>query len=442
MVKYSNLLYCLYYGLKVKGNLLKEITELEDFARKSPEAVQAYQARRLKGLLNHADRNVPFYAERFRKAGFSPGMLESLADLEKIPLTGKEDLRANFPDSVRAANLPADRFRKDKTSGSTNAPFEFFKDTAELTGEDAARLVQYCMTGYRLGDKRIIFRGEPESGQVVNKFYQSMRFISCFGMDTDSKIDSILLNIRDYSPVLIESYPSTLVTLAKRLKEKGESLPIPIIITSGEMLTKDAYYLLSDSFEAEIFNMYGAAEAMYVAMECRAHNGLHIDAKRFIVEVVDRNGKKVKPGTVGDVVITSLTNHAMPFIRYRVGDRAMLSGGPCTCGNMIPRLQEIKGRSVGQLSTADGRVIDFPFFATVFDDNVKLVRQFKLVQLKKDLIEVQVVPNKGIAAKDLDSVMKPLREYVGPSTEITLKIVDDLPLGRTGKRTFMESRIR
>lgn len=437
MIHVKNRFYELYYRIKKKGKLWKEITRQQNVQMLPRKEIEKMQLESLKELVKHAYDSSEFYKKIWDKAGFNPAMITDLSDIQNIPYVTKDDLRSAGRNIVASSTIDRKRLKKDKTSGSTNRPFAFFKDRDDAIAETAARLLQYLTAGYPLGERRVIFRGEPDSEQIINKSYQSMQFISCFGMN-DEKIGNIIRDFKKASPYLIESYPSTLVTVSQYLKKKDETISVPSVITAGEMLTDPMRQLIEDRLQTEVFDSYGAAEAMYVAIECEKHEGLHIEPTRFIIEVIDKDGKQTE--NVGDIVITHLGNHAMPFIRYKIGDRGKIRKGPCTCGRNTPLLESIEGRSVDQLKTSEGKILDFPFFATLFDKHTETIDTFKIIQHQDDLLEIQIVLKKTESKAPLDKIKKKVQEYTGKKTKIKITIMDEIPLGRTGKRIFIESK--
>src|SRR5208337_4838525 len=86
---------------------------------------------------------------------------------------------------------------------------------------------------------------------------------------------------------------------------------------------------------------YGLSEVMGpgVAGECLERNGLHINEDHFIAEVIDPGSlAPLPPGEVGELVLTSITRDGFPVIRYRTGDLASVTGGPCPCGRSFLRM--------------------------------------------------------------------------------------------------------
>ena len=50
-------------------------------------------------------------------------------------------------------------------------------------------------------------------------------------------------------------------------------------------------------------------------------------------------------GETGELVFTTLTKEALPFLRYRTGDLASLTREPCPCGRTLARMSRVLGRT-------------------------------------------------------------------------------------------------
>jgi hypothetical protein len=95
-----------------------------------------------------------------------------------------------------------------------------------------------------------------------------------------------------------------------------------------------------------VFTHYGMTESGFgLAVQCQAFEAHHLRDAEFIVEIVDpSSGKPLPDGEWGELALTSLTNEAMPLIRYRTGDITRRVAAPCACGGILPRLDKILGR--------------------------------------------------------------------------------------------------
>src|SRR5207249_8098782 len=116
------------------------------------------------------------------------------------------------------------------------------------------------------------------------------------------------------------------------------------IITTAMVLHSWQRRTIEEVFGCPVTNRYGCEEVSLIACECERHHGLHVNADGVFVEIMraDDTGAlthPTRPGEPGAVVVTDLTNRAMPIIRYQVGDVAVLSDRVCTCGRGLPLLE-------------------------------------------------------------------------------------------------------
>src|SRR5262249_25603036 len=128
------------------------------------------------------------------------------------------------------------------------------------------------------------------------------------------------------------------------------------IITSAMILHDWQRRVIEEIFACKVTNRYGCEEVSLIACECERHEGLHVNADGVYVELI-RDGRPVGPGEPGSVVVTDLTNRAMPIIRYQVGDVAVWSERVCSCGRTAPLLARVEGRDADYVQTSRGELI-------------------------------------------------------------------------------------
>lgn len=143
---------------------------------------------------------------------------------------------------------------------------------------------------------------------------------------------------------------------------------------TGEMLLESTRQKLKEVFKCEIANQYGCHEANSIAFEC-PHNKLHCMEDNIYVEIVDNEGKEVQDGKDGSIIITTLNNHAMPFIQYKIGDRGVIDHNHdvCKCGNKSPVLKLSSGRVNDYIVLSDGsRINAYVFVRAIETVNMEL----------------------------------------------------------------------
>ena len=123
--------------------------------------------------------------------------------------------------------------------------------------------------------------------------------------------------------------------------------------------------------------------------------GSHINADWSILEVVDENYRPVPPGEMGHkVLLTNLANTVQPLIRYEIGDRVKMATTPCGCGNRLPRIEQIDGRTaeVFWVETDAGMKMLSPFpFQHAFEF-LRNLREWQAVQKDSHRILVRFEP--------------------------------------------------
>jgi len=163
--------------------------------------------------------------------------------------------------------------------------------------------------------------------------------------------DRLIFVLQQYQPTIIWTSPSYAWTLGEKIKEKGldprTDFSIHTIIVAGEpggsiQSTREAIEDLWDAKVVDFFGLsdiYGACAAM-----CEAKDGLHIVEDQILVETVDPvTGEVLEPGSVGELVYTTLMKKARPMIRFRTGDIGYFSTEKCECGRTLGRIH-ITGR--------------------------------------------------------------------------------------------------
>lgn len=98
------------------------------------------------------------------------------------------------------------------------------------------------------------------------------------------------------------------------------------------------------AYSARCFDHTGMTELGPTGHSCTQRDGIHAVESEFIFEVLDERGSPAGEGE-GELVATNLGRWGMPLLRYRTGDRVVLSREPCSCGSPYMKLVGgIRGR--------------------------------------------------------------------------------------------------
>ena len=107
---------------------------------------------------------------------------------------------------------------------------------------------------------------------------------------------------------------------------------------------------LQEIWDCAVYNHYGTTEmGLGGGVECAARRGYHLREADLYFEIIDplTGGILEDERRYGEIVVTTLTRHGMPLIRYRTGDRSRFIPGNCLCGTLLNTLEKVSGRFGG-----------------------------------------------------------------------------------------------
>ncbi len=414
----------------------------------SPSQIKELQDEKLRRLIRHAYRSVPFYRQRMQENKLRPEDIRGQEDLHKLPLVTKDNVRRHLyfdmlQEGVRHADI-----LKISTSGSTGEPFVCYADRAQLEFRWAATLRSQEWTGYRFGDPTVRLWHQTlgmSKSQIAKEFadafFANRTFIPVFEM-SDAKLEEMMRLIERERPVLIDGYAEAFDFLAQYIETRGGLGYRPkALMSSAQTLPKKSREVIEKAFGCKVFDKYGSREFSGIAYESDAHNGHLVVAEGYIVELLV-DGRPAQPGEVGELVITDLNNYCMPFIRYRIGDLAeAIVQEPSTCGRGLPRIGDIQGRVQSIIQGTDGHFVPGAFFYHVLKEYDYAIKRFQVVQEESGAIRFFVVKGSRYSDDTLDEVKTLIRRFLGDELRIDVEFVDNVEMVRTGKRLASVSKL-
>jgi phenylacetate-CoA ligase len=422
---------------------------------RAPDELEALALARLRPLLAHAAAHVPYYRDTFARAGVHPDDVRTVADLARLPVTGRAQLRAGFSAAVTADNLPASRRFRTETSGSTGLPFEFYTDRADVDRRQGSFMLFWEWAGAPVSDgvthivvslrpAATVDGGSPwvERGRRLLLGQHTLRVS---GLESSpAELAARLREVPSRTDYLLWGLPSSIARLAVELLARGGELPSPprVIVASGETLVPTDVQAMSHAFRCPIVNHYSAYEVLHLAQSCPDHRALlHVDATRAIVRVLREDATDAGPGEAGRLVLTDLGNWVMPLINYDIGDRARL-GPPCLCGRGFPTLEVVEGRLGEAIRTPGGRVVSptvLGWFLTHVCHALPDIWEFQAVQTAPDALVLLVVPTPRLTAESAHGIERALAEFLGGGMRVTVETVDRIATEASGKRLLIRS---
>jgi phenylacetate-CoA ligase len=310
----------------------------------------------LRETVQYAYEKAPAVRKKMDDAGVSPNDVKDVADLAKIPLTRKADLKnlqkGDPPFGGLAAVPPGGMRRIYVSPGPTFDPEG--RVESHWRWEKA-----FVAAGFRAGDivqNTFMYHFSP-AGLM---FEEGLIRIGCTVVPAGVGNTEMQVQVlRDLGVSGYVGTPSFLMTLLEKAKEMGvaprDGLQLQVALVTAEMLPESLRKRFREEFGVQVRQAYGTADVGSIAYECFEATGMHLNDE-IVVELLDPStGKPAAPGEIGEVVVT-LPSATYPLIRFATGDLTVSSDEPCPCGRTSRRLLRLVGR-VDQVTKVKGMFV-------------------------------------------------------------------------------------
>ena len=308
------------------------------------------QLKLLQQVAAAAYEKIPFYRKLFQQEGLTPGEINTLQDIEKIPFTTKNDLRNNYPYGFLAAPME-DIVRIHASSGTTGKPIVagYTKKDLGTWSELVARICHWAGV-----TNRDIAQVSFGYGLFTGGFglHQGLERLGATVIPFSSgNTERQLTLMKDFGTTVLVSTPSFAIYMAEVAESSGlnpRDLGLRLGLFGGEPCSPLMREEIQHKWGLKATVNYGLTEVIGpgVSGECQAGEGMHISEDHFYPEIIDPSSGKVLPlGERGELVITTLTKEGFPLLRYRTRDITSFYRQPCSCGNRFLRMEHIAGRS-------------------------------------------------------------------------------------------------
>ena len=442
----------LYRGLQRGKHLAfrKTVSRLEREEWLSRDQLADIAWERQKALVRHAYAHSPFYRHKYDAAGFHPDRLRNPDDFARVPVLTKTEVREHIADMI-CDDVSHARLVRRLTSGSTGVPLMIYHDRMQAPVMHALYSRIIGRWGLKVGCKTALIWGirRPYTVDTYKKSTRWERFLrnsvtlDAHDIMTAERMTRFARLLRDYRPDLIISYVSAMAAFARFLDEGGTPDFRPgAMWLSAEPTHSFQKELIERVFRSTVYNVYGSVEIDRCAAECDRREGLHINADLRTVEVVDKTGLPLPTGEIGELIVTDLTNHAAPLIRYRIEDLGSLLEHDCSCGRRLPLMGKVAGRVIDMFVLPDGSQIYGGGFATFFYDRVKEVRSFQVHQTDRNKVIVRVVPTATCEREDLrNQLLRTFGSYTSGKMQFDIQFVDRIDQEASGKFRYVKSDV-
>ncbi len=284
--------------------------------------LEKYRREKLRETVEYAKGNSSFYSRLYEQC--------DIGDFESLPFTTPEDLR-NFGEEmvcVRASEVS--RIVTLQTSGTTGRPKRIY-----FTAEDQELTVDYFANGMQF----MVGKGD--------------RALILFPHTSEGSIGLLLKTALERTGVEVSFEPQGHIDCAigapeyiAELSEENPDIRAGTVLLSSDYVSESVRQRISQTWGSRIFEHYGMTEmGLGCAVSCGQGAGYHVRENDIYIEIIDpETGRPVSDGQWGEIVFTTLTRRAMPFIRYRTGDISRWITEECACGSVLKRIDRVKNR--------------------------------------------------------------------------------------------------
>ena len=418
-------------GSETQTELTRDAGGLDRFSKLLPVGKQEIRSRFPEGVLTKDTQDGRTYRST---SGTSGERLTVVTNFSK-----REASRASALHVLDVAT------RRSLGASITDIPPNVCNSVCGLEGPPETSVLRHIRKGLRAGS----WRSEKFRSDLNGLFERRLMFQQDILPPLDARSVSDLSKqmaetwgLMDTGrPYLLRAFPQYLLWLSEYKAQRSlGSHYLKYVMPYGGLACDSLLSRVRSALGVETRNMYGTSELGSVAVSCDNHRAMHIIESFFEVEIF-RDGKMVQDGQIGEVVITDLTNTAMPLIRYKVGDIGRILPGACACGRDTKRL-EVLGRVQEALVRSSHWVTASEIGDIAYSD--RGVSNFRLDQISTNHFELQIVPSLLGISPDVDSIRSRMEDLLSVGgaepTKITFRSLPFIQPEPNGK--YLTCRLR
>ncbi|MCQ6963456.1 phenylacetate--CoA ligase [Methanolobus chelungpuianus] len=405
---------------------------------------------RLRELLRRVMQGSPFYQRKYGEAGVDIDTIEALEDITILPFTTKEELRDAYPLGLQA--VPDEEIvRIHSSSGTTGSPviIPYTRRDVEVWADMMMRC--YRLAGLSSRDRIQITPGYGLWTAGIG-FQAGAELLGAMAVpmgpgNTEKQLQMML----DLKSTALASTSSYALLLAEEITKRGlkDKISLKVGIIGSERWSPKMRARIEDELGIDTYDIFGLTEIYGpgIALDCSLHEGLHYWSDHLFFEIIDPlTGERLPDGTLGELVITTLTKEGAPLIRYRTRDLTRILPEPCQCGCPFPRIDRLLGRTDDRIKIKGVNI--YPGQIEDVIQRVEGVSSEYQIILERDagrdtmLFRVEIEDaedheNCRLKAKKLD---KAFQDFIGVSVDVECVGLGALPRSEKKSRRVVDNR--
>jgi phenylacetate-CoA ligase len=421
------------------GTLLQSSMRLEREQWVSAEELAARRLKRLRRTLQRAGA-TRYYGAALRDAGVDPRTME-LDDIRRLPLLDRQVIARHGVDAF--LSVPARGLVNVFTSGSTGTPGRFLRSKIEEADYSARWWRVYAAYGCSVWDAQVnvAIVDKPDRPGAITMLRRIGVLPRVERVASDAPPDSVLERVRATHPPILTGYAGAIEALADHVLSTGAQIEPPRAVFCTAMeVTDRCLEVAEQAFRAPAVDVYVTNEFGVLAWSCPVRRDLlHINDDAFVAEILGPDGHPVPPGTLGELVITSLGLTSMPLIRYRMGDMAAGVRERCSCGRGLGLISRVHGRTAHAIRRSSGALITTPFVTSLFGraHAHEWVRGFQVREEPGRRLRFLLNILRSPSEDQRSALTLSVQSAVGEDFSFAFEVVDRIPPAPSGKLQFV-----
>lgn len=398
---------------------------------------------KLKALLKRVVENSPFYQKKFREANINIEDIKSLKDLKLLPFTDKEELRDAYPLGLQAVP-DSEVVRIHSSSGTTGKPIIIPYTRKDVDAWAEMMMRCYMLAGLTNQDRIQITPGYGLWTAGIG-FQLGAERLGAMAIPTGpGNTEKQLEMFVDLKSTALASTSSYALLLAEEIENRGLKSQIHLRkgIIGSERWSEKMRSRIENELGIETFDIYGLTEIYGpgIGLDCAFHEGMHYWSDYLLFEIIDPiTGEQLPDGTLGELVITTLTKEGAPLIRYRTRDLTRIISGLCKCGCPFPRIDRVLGRSDDRIKFKAVNI-----YPGQIEDLVHRIpgvsSEYQILLTRKDgrdsmifRVEIEGTEDPSKKAKTEKALGKAFKDFIGVTVDVIGVKIGELP--RSMKKT-------
>jgi phenylacetate-CoA ligase len=390
--------------------------------------IKAFQEQKLAEVLAYVNVHSPYYKNLFAKQNIDISTIKTVEDLERLPVTTKEDLQKNNDDFVC---VPVNKIIDfATTSGTLGEPVTFGLTDADLERLAYNEAISFDCAGIKEGDIVQLMTTIDRRFMAGLAYFLGLRKMKVGVIRVGAGIPELQWDsILKYKPTHLITVPSFLLKLIEYAEAHDidyNNCGIKGAICIGESLRNQDFSMntlsrkITDKWNLKLFSTYASTEMSTAFTECQHANGGHHHPELIIVEVLDENNKPVKNGESGELTFTTLGIEAMPLIRFKTGDIVQLHTNPCACGRTTLRVGPVIGRKQ-QMIKYKGTTLYPPAMNDVLNgfDNI----ENHIIEIYTNDLGTDEIVIKLAVRQESEAFLNEIKDHFRAKLRVTPKII-------------------